>query len=144
MVHLGLKKLESWVESLQPAYLDPLLQSVKDDLMPALYKQLQSGNNNFAVAAIRILGKLGGRNRRLLRNQTILEGKENGEDGLKVTVQLPKSAGVASVQVALDEAVKTSLTLLEKPSVDVYYKRQVRETLQDGVVVVERQEADRV
>ncbi|KAJ1496047.1 hypothetical protein T484DRAFT_1760329, partial [Baffinella frigidus] len=50
MVHLGLKKLENWVESLQPAFLDPLLQS--------------SGNNGFALAAIRILGKLGGRNRR--------------------------------------------------------------------------------
>lgn len=47
--------------------------------MPALYKQLQSGNNAFAVSAIRILGKLGGRNRRLLRDQAPLEGKDNRE-----------------------------------------------------------------
>ena len=63
----------------QPNYLDPQLQTVKDELMPALYKQLQSGNNAFAVSAIRILGKLGGRNRRLLRDQAPLEGKDNRE-----------------------------------------------------------------
>ena len=31
---------------MQPAFLDPLLQSVKDDLMPALYKQLQATPNS--------------------------------------------------------------------------------------------------
>ena len=125
MVHLGLKKLESWVENLQPNYLDPLLQTVKDDLMPALYKQLQSGNNAFAVNAIRILGKLGGRNRRLLRDVVPLEGKENREDGLLVTIQLPKSSGgSAAIQVALDDAVKTAAVMLERPAVDIYYKKQ--------------------
>jgi transformation/transcription domain-associated protein len=125
MVHLGLKKLETWVENLQPNYLDPLLQTVKDDLMPALYKQLQSGNNIFAVNAIRILGKLGGRNRRLLRDQVPLEGKDSREDGLLVCIQLPKGAGgSAPVQVALDDAVKTAAVMLERPAVDIHYKRQ--------------------
>ena len=125
MVHLGLKKLEQWVENLQPSYLDPLLRTVKDDLMPALYKQLQSGNNTFAVNAIRILGKLGGRNRRLLRDQVPLEGKENSEDGLQISILLPNSSGgSSSIQVALDDAVKTAATMIERPTVDIYYKKQ--------------------
>lgn len=125
LVHMGLKKLENWVESLQPGFLDPLLQGVKDDLMPALYKQMQSGNTNFSLAAIRILGKLGGRNRRLLRDQAQLEARPFGDDGLKLTVQLAKAVGgVAPVRLPLDDAVKQACLILEKPNSDIYFKKQ--------------------
>jgi len=137
LIHLGLKKLEAWVDSLQPAYLDPLLQVVKDDLMPAIYKQLQSGNNTFAVAAIRILGKLGGRNRLLLRDQAMLEGKEQGEEGIKISVQLPRNGGgFVPVELSIDDAIKTSLMYLEKSGLDAYYKKQCVDLIKSAVGLV--------
>lgn len=65
----GLRTLEVWIDSLQPSYLGNLL----DDLEPALSLALQkhakiSARQPSGESAVRILGKLGGRSRNIVRN----------------------------------------------------------------------------
>jgi transformation/transcription domain-associated protein len=74
----ALKKLEVWIDSLHPTFLDPLLANIADDLVPALYRHVQSGNNALAMNAFCILGKLGGRTRKLMRETFNLVGKGGG------------------------------------------------------------------
>ena len=105
--------------------------------MPALNKHLQSGIQSCAFLVTKILGKLGGRNRRLLRDHPVLEGREFGETGLRVSVVLPKNSGAGvSIAIPLDEAVKTAVTILEKPAADVHYKRQAVLLLKASVSVL--------
>jgi hypothetical protein len=100
-------------------------QDAKEQLIPALNKHLQSGNQACASFVTKILGKLGGRNRRLLRDHPVLEGREFGETGLRVSVVLPKNSGAGvALAISLDEAVKTAITYLEKPAADLHCKRQ--------------------
>ena len=114
-----------------------LAQDCKDQLVPALNKHLQSGIQSCAFLVTKILGKLGGRNRRLLRDHPILEGREFGETGLRVSVILPKNTGAGvSISIPLDEAVKTAVTILEKPAADLHYKRQAVLLLKASIAVL--------
>lgn len=105
--------------------------------MPALNKHIGSGITSCSFLVTKILGKLGGRNRRLLRDHPILEGREFGETGLRVSVTLPKNSGAgASIAIPLDEAVKTAVTILEKPAADLHYKRQAVLLLKASIAVL--------
>ncbi len=61
----GLRALEFWLELLQPAYFEKLLQTVEPELTQALQSHLrQPHSNQFSTTALRILGKLGARSRK--------------------------------------------------------------------------------
>lgn len=62
LVSLGLRTLEFWIDTLHPEYLGPMLDKIEEDLMLALCQHLRPGSQ-FGQPALRILGKLGGRNR---------------------------------------------------------------------------------
>lgn len=68
LVSQGLRTLELCIDNLIGDFLDPILKPVLRDLMEALHSHLKPlpGNHHHAHTTIRILGKLGGRNRRLL------------------------------------------------------------------------------
>lgn len=68
LVSQGLRTLELCIDNLIGDFLDPILRPVLRDLMEALHDHLKPlpGNHHHAHTTIRILGKLGGRNRRLL------------------------------------------------------------------------------
>ena len=68
LVSQGLRTLELCIDNLISDFLDPILKPVLRDLMEALHSHLRPlpGNHHHAHTTIRILGKLGGRNRRLL------------------------------------------------------------------------------
>lgn len=68
LVSQGLRTLELCIDNLIGDFLDPILRPVLRDLMEALHSHLKPlpGNHHHAHTTIRILGKLGGRNRRLL------------------------------------------------------------------------------
>ncbi len=67
LVVQGLRTLELCIDNLTPEFLDPTLNPVLRDLMGALHNLLKPfpANHMSAHVTIRILGKLGGRNRRL-------------------------------------------------------------------------------
>ena len=75
LVSQGLRTLELCIDNLTPDFLDPTLNTVLRELMGALHSHLKPlpANHHHAHTTIRILGKLGGRNRRLLSKELQLE-----------------------------------------------------------------------
>lgn len=74
LVNQSLKTLELCIDNLNHDFLEPIFAPVKDDLMAALWKHLHPVpyNQNHSHTTMRILGKFGGRNRRILRDQAPL------------------------------------------------------------------------
>ncbi|TFK75868.1 hypothetical protein BDN72DRAFT_954419 [Pluteus cervinus] len=74
LVSQGLRTLELCIDNLTPDFLDPTLSTVLRELMEALHNLLKPipANHHHAHTTIRILGKLGGRNRRLLAKEPAL------------------------------------------------------------------------
>ena len=69
LVNLGLRTLEFWVDNLTPDFLYPVMCQQKDvltELMTSLCNHLRPAPYPFGMLALRLLGKLGGRNRRFL------------------------------------------------------------------------------
>ncbi|ORX76848.1 FAT-domain-containing protein [Anaeromyces robustus] len=69
LVSQGLRTLELCIDNLTQEFLDPIMNPVINDLMDALWKHLRPHpyNTIHSHTTLRILGKLGGRNRRMLR-----------------------------------------------------------------------------
>ncbi|KAI5124824.1 hypothetical protein M0805_005454 [Coniferiporia weirii] len=87
LVSQGLRTLELCIDNLIGDFLDPILRPVLRDLMEALHSHLRPlpGNHHHAHTTIRILGKLGGRNRRLLDEKPNLLYKQYS-DPAKIAV----------------------------------------------------------
>ncbi|KAI9001012.1 atypical/PIKK/TRRAP protein kinase [Trametes punicea] len=81
LVTQGLRTLELCIDNLTPDFLDPTLNTVLRDLMEALHELLKPlpANHHHAHTTIRILGKLGGRNRKLLEKEPLLDYHANPE-----------------------------------------------------------------
>ncbi|KAI0068843.1 FAT-domain-containing protein [Artomyces pyxidatus] len=75
LVAQGLRTLELCIDNLTPDFLDPTLNTVLRELMEALQSHLRPlpANHQNAHTTLRILGKLGGRNRRLLDKEPELK-----------------------------------------------------------------------
>jgi transformation/transcription domain-associated protein len=75
LITQGLRTLELCIDNLTPDFLDPTLNTVLRPLMEALQNLLRPlpHNHQHSHTALRILGKLGGRNRRLLDREPELE-----------------------------------------------------------------------
>lgn len=70
LVNLGLRTLEFWIDNLNPEFLYPILSKqsvVLLELMTSLSKHLQPAPYPYGLLTLRLLGKLGGKNRRFLR-----------------------------------------------------------------------------
>ena len=65
LVNLGLRTLEFWVDNLNPLYLYPVLSenNILLDLMTALTDHLRPAPYPYGLLTLRLLGKLGGKNR---------------------------------------------------------------------------------
>ncbi|KAI0028299.1 FAT-domain-containing protein [Vararia minispora EC-137] len=75
LITQGLRTLELCIDNLTPDFLDPTLQIVLPELMAALQNLLRPlpANHQHSHTALRILGKLGGRSRRLLDREPELD-----------------------------------------------------------------------
>jgi transformation/transcription domain-associated protein len=69
LVSQGLRTLELCIDNLTQEFLDPIMAPYATDIMTALLKHLQPlpHNHQHSHTTMRILGKMGGRNRRLLQ-----------------------------------------------------------------------------
>ena len=119
---LGLRKLESWVDSMNPEYLEPCIADCETELMIALWALLRpaptvpgvtvtatSGPGPHALRALQLLGKLGGRGRRVLRDPTRLEWRPSPEHGLRLILTFPPST---SFLIPLDRCVTLARSAL--------------------------------
>jgi transformation/transcription domain-associated protein len=75
----GLRTLELCVDNLQPDFLYNHILPVRSSLMISLYRLLSHLNNDIAQNTFRILGKLGGNNRRILNEPQQIKYDQNDE-----------------------------------------------------------------
>ncbi|KAI9827707.1 MAG: hypothetical protein M1819_006908 [Sarea resinae] len=131
LVGQGLRTLELCVDNLTADYLDPIMAPVIDELMTALWDHLRpSPYSHFhAHTTMRILGKLGGRNRRFLSGPPPLTFKQFADDDCSIDIRLIGSSKERAfpVDVGIDLAVSK---LMEVPKAaaakksDGFYKQQ--------------------
>ncbi len=134
LVGQGLRTLELCVDNLTADYLDPIMAPVIDDLMTALFDHLKPHpySHFHAHTTMRILGKLGGRNRKFMTDAMPLAFKEYVDDAPSFDVRLvgskkdrafPADLGVEFAIQKLTEAPKASKGPTPK-QYDSYYKKQ--------------------
>lgn len=131
LVGQGLRTLELCVDNLTAEYLDPIMAPVINELMTALWNHLRPSpySHFFAHTTMRILGKLGGRNRKFLNGPPDISFRTFADDTCSVDVKLVGSArerpfpAYLGVDLAIAKLMETPKgTVLKKA--DPYYKQQ--------------------
>jgi transformation/transcription domain-associated protein len=131
LVGQGLRTLELCVDNLTADYIDPIMAPVIDQLMAGLWNHLRPApySHFHAHSTMRILGKLGGRNRKFLNGLPPLEYKPYTDDAPSFDIRLvgtskdrafPVDTGVDFAITKLQEAPKKQA---EKNS-EVFHKRK--------------------
>jgi len=136
---LGLRSLEFWIDNLNPDFVSMLLeqdQKVSTRIMCALCDHLKPAPYPYGMLALRLLGKMGGRNRRFLK-ETIQQPTPamNGLDAprhpllqfefewINEAPAIPQSGGLEpsktssttpGVVIPLDRCLDRACTLLER------------------------------
>ncbi len=147
----GLRTLELCVDNLTADYLDPIMQPYMEDIMGSLWRMLKpvgltSANaiangtahmvgtgHTGAHTAVRILGKLGGRNRRFITGPPDLEWRGYADDEASFDVRLigaVANGGERAMPARL--GIETAVDILREPTRsapqhqknDEHYKRQ--------------------
>ncbi|KAJ5114009.1 hypothetical protein N7456_002543 [Penicillium angulare] len=131
LVGQGLRTLELCVDNLTADYLDPIMAPIMDELMTALWDHLRPHpyNHFHAHTTMRILGKLGGRNRKFLNHPPELSFQQYSDDNPSFDIRLigPSEKRPFPVDIGIDLAVGK---LMEAPKTDsgktsdIYYKQQ--------------------
>ncbi|KAK8962950.1 hypothetical protein KSP40_PGU020559 [Platanthera guangdongensis] len=123
LVSLGLRTLEFWIDSLNPDFLEPSMASVMSDAILALWSHLRPLPYPWGAKALQLLGKLGGRNRRFLKEPLVLECKENPEHGLRLILTFEPSTPFL---VPLDRCIYLAVAAVMHPGrgMDAFYRKQ--------------------
>lgn len=144
----GLRTLELCVDNLTADYLDPIMQPWMEEIMGSLWRmlkpasltgasqgisgQMSTNGHTGAHTAVRILGKLGGRNRRFLTNPPELDWRAYADDEASYDVRfigsisnggerpMPARLGV---DAAIEKLWELPRTAAQKKS-DDFHKRQ--------------------
>lgn len=133
LVTKGLKTLELCVDNLTPDYLDPITAPYIDDLMSALWEHLKPlpYNHFHSHTTMRILGKLGGRNRKFITRPPELDYKTYSDDASSINVKLIGAPGerpfpiLHQVDLALGRLLDMRLLKNEQErKTDFFYKQQ--------------------
>ncbi|KAI9886978.1 MAG: hypothetical protein M1823_001194 [Watsoniomyces obsoletus] len=131
LVSQGLRTLELCIDNLTPDYLDPIVAPFMPELMSALWSHLRPApyTHFHSHTTMRILGKLGGRNRKYLDRPPTLEFRPYTDDapsydvhliGAKDPQRFPADLGV---EVAITRLMETPKTEVAKRS-DAFHKQQ--------------------
>ncbi|KAG6555625.1 hypothetical protein Mapa_002860 [Marchantia paleacea] len=102
LIGLGLRTLEFWIDSLNPEFLEPSMANVMSELILTLWSHLRPKPYPWGAKSLQLLGKLGGRNRRFLKEPLALECKENPEHGLRLILTFEPTT---SFLVPLDRCI---------------------------------------
>jgi transformation/transcription domain-associated protein len=137
LVGQGLRTLELCVDNLTADYLDPIMAPVIDELMTALFDHLKPHpySHFHAHTTLRILGKLGGRNRKFMTDALPVTFQQYVDDRSSFDVRLigskrdrafPAHLGIELAIQKLMEVPRPAKAPSSSPSkqYDPYYKRQ--------------------
>ncbi|KAL2624095.1 hypothetical protein R1flu_008340 [Riccia fluitans] len=122
LVGLGLRTLEFWIDSLNPEFLEPSMASVMSELILTLWSHLRPKPYPWGAKSLQLLGKLGGRNRRFLKEPLALECKENPEHGLRLILTFEPTT---SFLVPLDRCIYLARAAVmgTQPGVTDFYRK---------------------
>ncbi|KAL4904464.1 hypothetical protein BDW74DRAFT_31128 [Aspergillus multicolor] len=127
LVGQGLRTLELCVDNLTADYLDPIMAPIMDELMTALFDHLRPHpyNHFHAHTTMRILGKLGGRNRKFLSHPPDLTFEQFADDAPSFDIKLigPSEKRPFPIGIGIDLAI-AKLMEISKHQSDGYYKQQ--------------------
>ena len=131
LVGQGLRTLELCVDNLTAEYLDPIMAPVIDELMMALWDHLRPApyTHFHAHTTMRILGKLGGRNRKFLSGPPPLEYQHFADEQCTYDIRLIGSTRDRAFpsNIGIDLAIAKISETLKLPAAkkaDPYYKQQ--------------------
>jgi len=118
LVAQGLRTLELCVDNLTQDFLNPLMAPVIDDVMVALWKLLKPlpANQHFSHQTLRILGKIGGRNRHVL-GPIKMKWQAVGEEAL-----IPLHFDQSNEGLPMKPVAELAARTLKRG--DVYYREQ--------------------
>ncbi|KAI7863236.1 hypothetical protein BDF14DRAFT_1989138 [Spinellus fusiger] len=133
LVSQGLRTMELCNDNLNPEFLDHIMAPVMKELMDALWSHLKPlpYNQQHSHTAMRILGKLGGRNRRMLKSPPKLTYNQRIDSGVSVEVVFDPSTTPHTL--SLDKCLEVAVKTLEKPDVDIFYKKHAYEFLKANI-----------
>lgn len=123
LVSQGLRTLELCIDNLTAEYFDPIIEPVVEEVNKALFSLLkpQPFNHTISHTAVRILGKLGGRNRRL--SKPISDLKTTQELDIEIAALFKVNGLAEEVPLSVTPGVESALEILEDNRVDVSYKK---------------------
>jgi transformation/transcription domain-associated protein len=131
LVGQGLRTLELCVDNLTADYLDPIMAPVIDELMAALWEHLRPNpySHFHAHTTMRILGKLGGRNRKFITGPPELDFKPYSDDQSSIDIRLIGSTKDRAFPAAIgiDTAISKLHEIPKLPAAkksDVFHKQQ--------------------
>ncbi|KAI5963026.1 TRA1 [Candida pseudojiufengensis] len=122
LVSQGLRTFELCVDNLTAEYFDPMIEPVVDDIMAALWKHLEPVpyHHQHSHTAIRILGKLGGRNHKQIKPCDNLQTQSDVDQEIKALVQI---YGLDDkVPVSITPGVESAIKLLDDPRLKIHYR----------------------
>ncbi|XP_076887806.1 uncharacterized protein LOC143538050 [Bidens hawaiensis] len=123
LVGLGLRTLEFWIDSLNPDFLEPSMANVMSEVILALWSHLRPAPYPWGGKSLQLLGKLGGRNRRFLKEPLALECKENPEHGLRLILTFePETPFLVPLDRCINLAI--SAVMNKNSSMDAFYRKQ--------------------
>ncbi|ONK62905.1 uncharacterized protein A4U43_C07F9340 [Asparagus officinalis] len=123
LVSLGLRTLEFWIDSLNPDFLEPSMANAMSEVILALWSHLRPLPYPWGTKALQLLGKLGGRNRRFLKEPLMLDCKENPEHGLRLILTFEPETPFL---VPLDRCIYLAMAVVMQKSggMDAFYRKQ--------------------
>ncbi|KAJ3117897.1 hypothetical protein HK100_000723, partial [Physocladia obscura] len=128
LVSQGLRTLELCIDNLTQDFLEPIMSPVINELMEALWKHLRPLPYKWehSHTTLRILGKLGGRNRRLLRNRLMLEidSHSHRKQGIELLFAFNQKFDKPQI-LALDPLVSVAMRIIEDPDCSPFHQEQV-------------------
>ncbi|KAL3231163.1 Transcription-associated protein 1 [Nakaseomyces bracarensis] len=130
LVSQGLRTLELCIDNLTAEYFDPIIEPVIDQVSKALFKLLQPQPYNHTIShnVVRILGKLGGRNRQFLKPPSNLKISDELDIELLSNVKInginePVSLSVTpGVEAAIEIIANHKSSVEKKASAYKYLK----------------------
>jgi transformation/transcription domain-associated protein len=131
LVGQGLRTLELCVDNLTADYLDPIMAPVIDEVMTALFDHLRPNpySHFHAHTTMRILGKLGGRNRKFMTGAPTLDFQQYSDDRSSFDLKLngSKKERAFPVEIGIELAIRKLMEVPKGPAAkksDMYYKKQ--------------------
>ena len=126
----ALRTLELCVDNLEPAYINGHIRPVSAELMQALYRTLRDSSDNLAQDAFRILGKLGGENRKVIMESLRLEYNSHATNSPAIITYFQEYS--KPVAFSVKKVIETAFTVLNTSTTsptNSFYQRQAWEVI---------------